>query len=209
MISKPKKRAYHSEHRNIQAAQTKNRILETAQKLFQKDGFECVTIEKLAKESEVSEPTIYALFQSKRGVLLALIDGALPKEQFEALLEKTEQEKDVKKRVAYGAKIARKIYDAERAFMDIFRGASVLAPEFKKLEQEQEQRRYLRQEETIVKLMNEESLHKGLNVTRARDIFWALTGRDLYRLLVVERGWSSDEYESWLGKLLVKTLIKG
>lgn len=206
-MSIPKKRAYNSQNRNAQAAETRNRILQTARKLFHSEGFEHVTIEKLAQEAKVSAPTIYSLFQSKRGVLLALMDEALPTPQFEALVEEAKQEPSARKRIMYGAKIARQVYDAERAEMDIFRGASVLAPEFKELENEREQRRYLRQEETIRILEKEKSLLPGLGLTAARDILWALTGRDLYRMLVVERGWTSAQYEKWLAQLLVTTLI--
>jgi len=35
----------------------------------------------------------------------------------------------------------------------------------------------------------------------------AYTGRDVYRMLVLERGWSSDEYESWLAATLIKALM--
>ena len=42
----------------------------------------------------------------------------------------------------------------------------------------------------------------------ARDIIWALTGRDLYRMLVLERGWSSNDYEKWLGNMLAQILLK-
>jgi AcrR family transcriptional regulator len=206
-MSKPKKRTYHSENRNAQAAQTRSRILVSARQLFQSEGFEGVTIEKLAQAAEVSSPTIYSLFQSKRGVLFALMEEALPAEQIDALVEEAKQEKSPKKRITYGAKIARKVYDAERAEMDIFRSASVLAPEFKEVEKEKELRRYLRQEETVKTLMEGKSILKELSLSQARDILWALTGRDMYRMLVVERGWTSDEYEEWLGQLLIKSLI--
>lgn len=46
-----------------------------------------------------------------------------------------------------------------------------------------------------------------MSLSKARDISWAFTGRDLYRMLVIEQGWSSDEYEKWLEELLVKVLI--
>ena len=36
---------------------------------------------------------------------------------------------------------------------------------------------------------------KGLVMAKAHDILWAFTGRDMYRMLVIEQGWSSDEYE--------------
>ena len=121
-----KKRIYNSETRDAQAAQTRSHILKAAKKLFQTEGFDRVTINKLAKAAEVSMPTIYAIFKSKRGVLQSLIDDALPPEQFAALVEDSMQEKSPKKRLSITAKIARQIYDAERELMDILRGASVV-----------------------------------------------------------------------------------
>jgi hypothetical protein len=77
----------------------------------------------------------------------------------------------------------------------------------KELEQERENRRYARQDE-FVKLMGEEnSLASGLTLLKARDILWTLTGREMYRLLVVERQWSSKEYEKWLAQMLVHALL--
>jgi hypothetical protein len=99
------------------------------------------------------------------------------------------------------------MYDAERAQMSIFRGAAVLAPEFKELEQEREMRRHNRQEVTIRAMVKEKSLAKGLNASKARDILWVLTGRDIYRMFVIEQGWKSGEYEKWLSQLLITTLI--
>lgn len=206
-MSEIKKRSYDSTARSARAAQTRARILTSARNLFESEGFEYVTIEKIAQGANVSIPTIYALFQSKLGVLRALMDGALPPEQFQALVEKSVNEKSPKKRLSISAKIACQMYDAERAQMGVFQGAAVLAPELREVEKEREMRRYNRQEVTIKAMVKENSLIKGLCSTRARDILWALTGRDLYRLLVIERGWASDEYEKWLTQLLIGSLI--
>lgn len=207
--SSPKKRIYHSETRQAQAVQTRRRILEAARMLFQSNGFEDVTIDQLAQMAEVSAPTIYGLFQSKRGVLRALMDEALPADQFEALVKEAMAEKSPEKHLAISAKIARQMYDAERAQMALFQGASILGPEFKELEKEREQRRYKRQEESIKLMVAQDALAKGLEASKARDILWAFTGRDMYRMFVVEQGWTSDEYETWLAQLLVKTLTEG
>lgn len=207
-MSIQKKRTYNSENRNAQAAQTRHRILESAKQLFQSDGFECVTIEKLAQAAEVSIPTVYSLFQSKRGVLFALMDEALPTEEFNALVEAGKQEKSAKKRLMITAKLSRQLYDSERAQIDIFQGASLLAPELKEQQKEREERRYLRQEEFVETLMKDKALLKGLGLSQARDILWAFTGRDIYRMFVIERGWTSEEYEKWLAQLLIKTLLR-
>src|SRR3989344_602754 len=206
-MSKIKKRPYNSVARNAGAAQTKERILLAAKNLFESEGFECVTIEKIAQVANVSIPTIYSLFQSKRGMLRALMDEVFPKDQFDTLVEKSNKASSPKERLLYSAKIARQIYDAEKAQMAVFRGAVVLAPEFKELEKEREMRRYARQEVTIKAMAKEKSLSKNLSVSKARDVLWAFTGRDICRMLAVEQGWTSEEYEQWLAQLLVNTLI--
>lgn len=206
-MSEVKKRPYKSVARNTQAAQTKTRILISAKNLFESEGFEYVTIEKIAQTANVSIPTIYSLFQSKRGVLRALMDEALPSDQFNVLVEKSIHEKSPVKRLGLSAKIARLMYDAERTQMSILQGAAVLAPEFKELEKEREMRRYTRQEVTIKAMVQDHSLMEGLSAKKARDILWALTGRDMYRMFVIEQGWSSDEYEKWLTQLLTSALI--
>jgi len=201
------KRTYNSESRQAQATQTRRRILTAAKNLFQPQGFESVTIEQIAQVANVSIPTVYALFQSKRGILRALIDDALPTEQLETLVEKAKGAETLKELLPISAKIARQMYDAERAQMDVFWGTYVLTPEFKEIEKEREQRRYKRQEETLTKMAQGHALMEGLSLSKARDILWAFTGRDMYRLFVVEQGWTADEYEKWLSQLLVKTLI--
>ncbi len=206
-MKQEERRSYNSESRDARAAQTRSSVLEAAKKLFQSQGFDCVTINEIAKAAEVSTPTIYAIFKSKRGVLQAIIDDALPPAQFAALVDNSMHDNSPAKRLCISAKLARQIYDAERGMMDILRSASVVAPEFKELEQEREQRRYERQEEYIKKMMEGKCLAKGLTLQKARDILWTLTGRDLYRMFVIERGWTSDDYEKWLGDLLIKSLL--
>jgi AcrR family transcriptional regulator len=206
-MSEVKKRSYKSTARDAKAAETRSRILNTAKKLFELEGFEYVTIERIAQTAHVSIPTVYSLFQSKRGVLRVLMDEALPFDQFNTLVEMSIEEKSPKERLGISAKIARQIYDAERAQMSIFRGATFLAPEFRELEKEREMRRYERQEVTIKAMVKEHSLMEGLDPAKARDILWTLTGRDIYRMFVIEQEWTSNEYERWLTQVLVSTLM--
>ena len=203
-----KKRAYNSKSRQVQAQITKDNILRAAKELFESKGFEKVTIEEIAQRAEISAPTIYSLFQSKSGILRVLIDNALSPDQHTFLVEKGKIEKSPSKRLEIAAIISRQLYDAEKAQLGFFQSAAILDQEFKKLEIEREKRRYLRQEEAVKILAQEKTLAQGLSTAKARDILWAFTGRDLYRMLVLERHWSSDEYEKWLAHLLAQTLLK-
>jgi len=202
------KRTYNSEFRKLQAQKTRSLIISSAHKLFKTNGFEKVTIEEIAQSAKVSASTIYSLFQSKLGILRALMNEALAYDDFEELVRRAVIEKSPTKRLALSATIARQIYDAERAQQGIFQSASILDAELKKLETEREKRRYQRQEKSFKETIKLGGLAKGLDEKKARDILWAFTGRDLYRLLVIECEWTSDEYESWLASMLEKVLLK-
>src|SRR5438105_712373 len=63
------------------------------------------------------------------------------------------------------------------------------------------------QERMIISLRDAGRLRKGLNYATARAIFWMLTGRDVYRMLVRERRWPPQKYQDWLADTLVDCLL--
>ena len=46
-----------------------------------------------------------------------------------------------------------------------------------------------------------------MTVEQAVDIYVALVVPEIYRTLVLERGWTPDRYEAWLGDALVDQLL--
>jgi len=46
-----------------------------------------------------------------------------------------------------------------------------------------------------------------ITVDQAVDIYLALVLPEVYRTLVLERGWTPDRYETWLGDALVDQLL--
>jgi AcrR family transcriptional regulator len=202
------KRAYNSIARKERARLSRAKILESAKILFANKGYESTTIDQIAQNSGVSDPTIYALFKSKLGVLRAIMDECFPKSEHDSLVERAGQEKCPKKRLSVAAKLARQIYDAEISQSSLLQSACVLSPQFKQLELEREERRYSRLSSVVDIMYAEQIIDDRLNRTKALDIFWAFTGRDMYRLLVIERGWSSNNYETWLAETLSQILLK-
>ena len=202
------KRAYNSTARKERARLSREKILESAKLLFANIGYENTTISQIAQNSKVSDPTIYALFKSKLGVLRAIMDECFPKSDHDSFVERAGHEKCPKKRLSIAAKLARQIYDAEIIQSTLLQGAGVLSPELKQLEQEREERRYNRLSSVVEVMSAEKILDDKLNKTKALDIFWTFTGRDIYRLLVIERGWSPNNYETWLAETLSHILLK-
>jgi AcrR family transcriptional regulator len=201
------KRKYQSASRDAQAELTQKRILGAAKKLFSTKGFDQTTVDAVAKLAKVSTPNVYTLFKSKEGLFKQLMNQVLFGPQYKTLVEETMAFKDPVESLKRAPSIARMIHDAEKSEMGLIRGISALSPQLKKMELEQEAHRYDRQENTIRRLAKEKLLVSGLEVSQARDILWTLTSRENYRMLVIEREWSSDAYEEWLRKTLLQVLL--
>jgi AcrR family transcriptional regulator len=206
-LAKTKERPYRSLVRQRQADDTRRRIIEATRKLLQSEGYAGMTVEAIARRAEVSAQSVYAIFKSKTGILIELLDQATFGADYEDAVRKALSASDPETRLRLAAPIARQIHDAQSATFDLLRGAGVVAPELAKLEQQRECLRYERQEKMIISLREAGSLRPGLDHGTARDIFWMLTGRDVYRMLVRERGWSSQKYQDWLADTLVHSLL--
>jgi AcrR family transcriptional regulator len=166
-----------------------------------------MTIEAIAKRAEVSAQSVYALFKSKTGILTEVLDQATFGADYEEAVRDALSATEPATRLRLAARIARQIHDAQSATFDLLRGAGVVAPELAKLQQQREDLRYERQENMIISLRDAGSLRPGLDHRTARDIFWMFTGRDVYRMLVRERGWSPQRYQDWLADTLVHSLL--
>jgi AcrR family transcriptional regulator len=208
-VPKIKRSPYKSLVRERQAADTRRRIVEATRQLLQKEGYAGMTIEAIARRAEVSAQSVYAIFKSKRGILTELLDRSTFGPEYDEAVRQALSANDPETRLRLAAPIARQIHDAQSATFDLLRGAGVVAPELAKLEQKRECLRYERQERMIASLRDAGSLRPGLDYTTARDILWTLTGRDIYRMLVRERGWPSQKYQDWLADTLVPSLLGG
>jgi AcrR family transcriptional regulator len=201
------KKKYHSEIRQAQAAATRRRILAAARRLFSSRGFEKTTVDEVAVGAEVSTPTIYMHFKSKEGVLRELVNEVLFGPDYRSLVDKSASSKDPREALRIAAHISRTIHDAEKSEIGLVRGASALSPELRDLELEGERLRYERQRLVVARLEKARLLPRGMGIVQARDILWSLTSREVYRMLVIERGWSSDEYQKWLAQTLLQILV--
>lgn len=193
--------------RERQADDTRRRIIDATWRLLRSEGYAGMTVAAIARKAQVSEPSVYAIFKSKAGILAGLLDQSTFGEEYEDAVQQALSASDPETRLRLTARIARQIHDAQSAALDLLRGAGVVAPELARLEQQRENLRYERQEGMIDSLREARRLRPGLNRRTARDIFWALTGRDVYRMLVRERKWSSQKYQDWLANTLVHSLL--
>src|SRR5258708_2910972 len=193
-----RKRPYKSMVRQRQADDTRRRIVEATWHLLRSEGYAGMTIEAIAQRAEVSAQSVYAIFKSKTGILIALLDQSTFGPDYDEVVLQARSASDPETRLRRAASVARQIRGAQSAAFDLMRGAGVVAPELAKLEQQRERLRYEKEESMITLLRDAGRLRPGLSHKTARDIFWMFTGGDVYRRLVCERGWSPQKYQEWL-----------
>ncbi len=205
--SDEKKRPYHSRVRQRQAEETRQRILEAARSLFESQGY-ATTLEAIAELAEVSPKTLGAVFGSKRALLAEVINPEAFNTPVKLLIEELRATEDPSRQLSLVAQITRQAYEPMASSLELLRTAGAVAPELADVARQIEARRRQNQARLIVSLSEQGALRPGLSFEEATDVLWALTSYDVYRMLVVERGWKPERYETWLAQLLIQQMLE-
>jgi AcrR family transcriptional regulator len=193
-------RSYHSSLREEQARQTRLKIREEARKLFVSQGFARTTIAEIAAAAGVSPATLYATFESKAGIVSAMLEDLEEGIELGPRLRQVFAEPDPREQL--------RLYLS--AHCDLFsNGADVLraamqaigTPEVAALNEEGDQHRRELIEMLTTQWNEAEVLRPGLTPEAATDRLWLLTTVEGFLSAVDRVGWTTDEYESWLSDL--------
>ncbi len=178
-----------------------------AAQLFSKHGVDDTTIAAIAAAAGVSAATVYAQFQSKVGVLEALTSSVLFGGRYEGLAERAQDIASPEEAMAVTASIARSIYENEHTELGLVRGTSGFSPVLRTIEARFEQLRFDLQKERALRIWKATPRLRAMGLDRIRDVLWMYTSRDIYRMLVIEKRWSADAYETWLAETLVRVFL--
>jgi AcrR family transcriptional regulator len=197
------KRAYNSPRRQEQASATRLQILDAAQRLFESNGYTATAMTAIAREARVSLKTVYVVFETKSGLLLALWNHRLrggaedvPMAQHPWYLEALE-DPDPQRQLRLNARNSREGKLRIAAIAEVIRSAAPSDPELAALWQRIGQEYHANQQVIVESLHAKRALARGLSVERATDVLWTLNHLNTWQLLVREQGWTPDEYERW------------
>jgi AcrR family transcriptional regulator len=192
-------------HRQRQALATQALIVDTARRLFLEQGYHTTTIEMIAAAAGVAVSTIYAIFRNKRGILQAMREAWHQESGQRDIYLHAREESDPEKRLALAAHATRRQWETGAALTHIYTAAASADSEAAaELAVSLEGRRKFLT--TFIDEMATD-LRPDLDVARAAEIFYALTMAEIYDTLVRQRGWTPDEYETWLAALLRQQLL--
>jgi AcrR family transcriptional regulator len=188
-------------------------VLEAARDLFVERGYGATTIEAISTASEVPQATVYRLFASKHGILKALVDTAIAgddepvavadRPQVRSMLDSTGPGDIVAGLAAMSVAINSRIAPIYRILVS----AADSDPDAATLLSDVTRQRQLGQGRLATALARSKALRPELRAGDAADVIHAVASPELYRLLVVDRGWTSERYERWLADSLRALLL--
>src|SRR5205085_12644799 len=186
----------------------RRRILTTTRELFGSRGYAGTTLEAIAEVAEVSPKTVSAVFGSKRAILAEVVNPDAFGPHVQQLLDELRTTPEPVRQLSLVAQITRQTYEPLVLELELLRTAHAVAPELADLAREIEMRRRQNQGRLVAYLDEHHMLRQGLPLEEATDVLWTLTSYELYRMLVIERRWSPERYETWLAQLLIQQMLQ-
>jgi len=208
------KRPYDNSRRQAQVQATRLRIIEAAKVLFIANGYPATTLEAVAEAADTSLPTLYRLFSSKRALLKAVLDVSFGgDDQPVAFADRPEvqaarAEPDPQALIRAFARIGRDFMERSSAILRVLATAAQVDPDTAQLLEEISWQRHTGQSRIVAALSARHALDPDLQSSEAADIAYAVLSYEVHRILTVERGWTAEQYEQWLVRLLGALLRK-
>jgi AcrR family transcriptional regulator len=198
--------------RSEQAAQTRQRIVDAAQRVFSDHGFVGARIEDIALAAGVAVPTVYKVFANKRNLLVGAVARAMTggdndtKVDDQAWWIEQLEEPDPARQLRLIARNARRIYDRAGPVLEAMRAAVPLDADIARTWEEVSADRFRRSRRTAKRLVAKAGQSARLNVEETALTLWSLTGPELHTVHI-RAGRTPDQYERWLAHVLLSSLL--
>jgi AcrR family transcriptional regulator len=189
-------------------------VVDAARALFFERGYPATTIDAISDRADVPTATVYRLFSSKLGILKTLLDVSIAGDDEALSLPERPQvaalftEPDPERLFAGFAKVTVAINARSSDVYRILSSAAGSDPAAAVLLTDYQRQRDDGQGRIARSLARARLLRPGLRERDAADLIHALMSPELYRLLVIDRGWSPERYEHWLARTLADQLTR-
>jgi AcrR family transcriptional regulator len=192
-------------HRQRQAQATKEQIAAAGRALFAERGYVATTITAIAEAADIPVPTIYSAFGNKAAILKDITQRVIAPLDVSRQHEQACADPDAARGLRRAAGLQRDQFQAMYDVMTVTLEAVRTDPEIAEMLRQimaSRERAFRRHIEAIAP-----HLAPGMTVDDALDVYITLVLPAIYHSLVLDRGWSPDRYETWLGDNLVRQLL--
>jgi len=201
------KRAYNQSLRADAAMETRQRILEVTREGFARVPIENAGLEDVAKRARVARSTIYKIFGSRQGLMVALAEDLLRRVGFDQLgraFRNPDPRVALETSLREGARLYAEEHAVSRAIVTLAALDSDVAHAAARFE-------FGRKEgmAALAQRLNASGyLRPGVGEAEAADVLWVVTSLATFTQLYQERGLSVEETANRLIAIATRTICK-
>ncbi len=205
------RRSYDASRRRAEARRNHARIVESAERLFVRDGYATTTIAAIATEAGVSVDTIYKSFGGKAGLVRAIRtralegEGPMPAERRSDELH--QRESDPQEIIQAWGALSAEVAPRVSPILLLIRDAAATNSEGRSLLEEMDADRLRRMTTNARRLRDAGHLRAGVTLAHASDVLWSFSSPELYELLVLRRGWTPKRYGRFIADAMIQALL--
>jgi AcrR family transcriptional regulator len=210
-----KTRRYDSTGRRHAAQATRSAILDAARELFVNQGYAATSMVQIATHAGVAPDTVYASVGKKAELFTLLIESALsgqaeavPGEQREYVTRMRAATTAQTKLGVYASAVTSIQARLAPLFLAL-RAAAQSSPELVGIWTTISERRAANMRRLVDDLATTGELRADLTHDEIADVIWTMNSSEFYALLVLERRWTPQRFETWLRDAWVRLLTSG
>ena len=190
---------------------TRELVLVHATALFVERGYMETTMADIASAAGVAVQTLYLRFGGKPALLAAAFDRALAGDVNEVAIADRDWVRELRAASEFSEAARLLVYNA-RLILD--RAAPLFArieqasadPEIADLLQESKRRKYETVGTLARILRSKAGFNRSISLTRTTDVLYAMASEELFRLLCFERGWSFEQWDTFVLSAITREL---
>ena len=209
------KRSYHSPRREEQAKATRAAILNAAHELFLANGYAETSIDAIADRARVSRQTVYDSVGDKASLLYAVGERVVMSQDDVGPITESDrwspltEEPDRAERIRMAVRMSREMWQSGMAdFEWMTYEAASSDPRLKEILAEAIQEKRRNSEAVARLLVPEDSPISDERFQKVVDLITAIDSAYVVRTLTNDFGWTYDDYEEWLARIVHGLLLQ-
>jgi AcrR family transcriptional regulator len=207
-------RPYSSPRREASARQTRQLIRDAALQLFVDQGISVTTMKQIAAAAGVAERTVYTAFPSKTALFHEVMDittvgDELPvpvsdRAEFTATRAEPDAHQAVRQLVDFGCTLLDRAGDLIIAAIE----SAGADPDMREWSDRASTEMAKNMHSIAQSWKDNNLLRDDLSATEAGDALYALSSPHVHHLLRRIRGWTTEQYRTWLVNTITTTMLR-
>lgn len=193
--------------------QTRRAILDAAGRLLVQGGYAAMTMQAVAAEAGVALDTVYTAVGRKPVLVRLLIETAISGTEEATPGPERQYVRDIRaattarEKLAIYATAISVIHQRLAPIVRALRDAAAQDKELEALWKEVAERRARNMRLFAKDLLATGEVRPELTTERTSDVLWSMNAPEFYMLLVDERGWTPEEFATWLADAWARLLL--